>query len=57
VHTKAATIGMLIDRPGEHASPFLSGKNGPTITTFITVELTGGVLAAEALKVVREWSK
>jgi tRNA(adenine34) deaminase len=26
-------------------------------TAFIKVELTGGVLAAEALKVVRDWSK
>jgi hypothetical protein len=26
-------------------------------TAFIRVELTGGVLAAEALKVVRDWSK
>jgi hypothetical protein len=26
-------------------------------TAFINVEVTGGVLAAEALKVVRDWSK
>jgi hypothetical protein len=26
-------------------------------TAFLNVELTGGVLAAEALKVVRDWRK
>ena len=49
-----ASIQQLIDV----GQPQINTSSAAIIkTAFITVELTGGVLAAEALKVVRDWRK
>jgi tRNA(adenine34) deaminase len=49
-----ASIQQLIDV----GQPQINTSSAALIkTAFINVELTGGVLAAEALKVVRDWSK
>ena len=49
-----ASIQQLIDV----GQPQINTSSEALIkTAFINVELTGGVLAAEALKVVRDWSK
>jgi tRNA(adenine34) deaminase len=49
-----ASIQQLIDV----GQPQINTSCGALIkTAFINVELTGGVLAAEALKVVRDWRK
>ncbi len=49
-----ASIQQLIDA----GQPQINTSSAALIkTAFIQVELTGGVLAAEALKVVRDWSK
>jgi tRNA(adenine34) deaminase len=49
-----ASIQQLIDV----GQPQINTSCGALIkTAFVNVELTGGVLAAEALKVVRDWRK
>jgi tRNA(adenine34) deaminase len=49
-----ASIQQLIDV----GQPQINTSSAALIkTAFINVELTGGVLAAETLKVVRDWSK